>query len=152
MQGSNLEDITLVGLDAEKNTYLTNSDVDLALRVEKLEIQKVETKFRKEELEGQKQDREERKTFANKIFYLLVVFLGISACLVFMSGSGNVNFHLSDSILVTILVTTTADVIGIFLFVVRYLFKSNHICPHCGKVSNIRKFTNTESILNINQS
>ena len=114
----------LIELSEEKRAKLSDDDI---LRNTKL----LELDIRKEELVGQQQDRAERKKFANKIFALLVVFLFVTLGIVVSSGIKNLCFELSDTIMITLLATTAADIIGIFIFVVRYLFKAN-ICPKCG--------------------
>jgi uncharacterized membrane protein len=88
------------------------------------EYKLIDIDIRREVLEGNKQDRKERKAFANKIFILLVAFLAASLLIVAFSAADCIRFHLSDSILITLLTTTSADVIGIFIFVVKYLFKA----------------------------
>lgn len=101
---------------------------------EKINVSQADTlQLRKleEELNSLKQDREERKSFANKIFWLLVAFLSASLIILSLSAIETICFKLSDTILVTLLATTSADIIGIFLFVVRYLFKAN-VCHRCG--------------------
>jgi hypothetical protein len=115
------------------NTSLSYGDIDLGKRVQELELRKIETQLIKEELDGQIQDRKERKDFAYKIFKLLIAFLTGTLLILSASAIDPLPFKLSDKILITLLATTSADVIGIFLFVVRYLFKANRICPYCGK-------------------
>jgi hypothetical protein len=88
---------------------LTREDIELATR--------------NETLEGSRQDRLARKKFTPNLFWLLVVFLSCTLSIVVLSGLRIL--CLSDTVLVTLLTTTTADVIGIFIFVVKYLFKSN---------------------------
>lgn len=110
-----------------------NINLEIDLRLEDLEVKKVETLLRKEELEGQKQDRIERKTFANKIFVFLSIFMSISLVILILVGLDFICFWLSDTVIIALLTTASANVIGIFLFVVRYLFKANQSCPHCGK-------------------
>jgi hypothetical protein len=109
------------------------SIVNVDINEEKIIGLNIDKLFKEEELEGNKQDRLERKSFANKIFILLTCFLFISMIILFLNGLEAIYFHLSDTVLITLLATTTADVISIFLFVVRYLFRANQICPHCGK-------------------
>jgi hypothetical protein len=82
----------------------------------------VELATKREILEGNRLDRLERKRFAQNIFWLLVGFLFLTLSIVALSGLHAL--HLSDTVIVTLLATTTADVVGIFIFVVKYLFKS----------------------------
>jgi hypothetical protein len=46
----------------------------------------------------------------------------IAMVIVFLSGLGVMS--LSDNVLITLLTTTLADVIGVFIFVAKYLFHS----------------------------
>jgi hypothetical protein len=85
------------------------------------ELKRTELKLRQEELESNIQDRKERKKYADKIFWFLLSFMAITLTAVFISIY---KFDkLSDTVLVTLLTTTSANVISIFAIVVRYLFK-----------------------------
>ena len=92
----------------------------------KISTDDIELQFKKEELESYRQDRGERKRFADNIFRLLICFLLITLGIVIASGIDALRFGLSDTILITLLTTTSADIIGIFIFVVKYLFKANN--------------------------
>ncbi|MDR1130499.1 MAG: hypothetical protein LBK96_05915 [Prevotellaceae bacterium] len=86
------------------------------------ELKLTELKLRQEELEGNKQDREERKRYANDIFKFLRLFLFIILLIVVLAGVGLLS--LSDTVLIALLSSTAIEVIGIFAVVVRYLFKN----------------------------
>lgn len=73
-----------------------------------------------EDLEGKKQDREQRKHFAESIFGAVMVYLFLTIVILFACGNGNL--RLSDTVIVALLTTASANVIGILLVVVRYLF------------------------------
>jgi ABC-type Fe3+-siderophore transport system permease subunit len=119
--------INLIPYGKEEKMELSNEDIDREIKI-------VELDLRREFLEGNKQDREERKTFANKIFRMLVGFLVGTLLIVVAAGLKKyTGFELSDPILITLLTTTSADIIGIFIFVVKYIFKAN-ICQHCGGI------------------
>lgn len=45
-----------------------------------------------------------------------------ASLIIFGCGSYHTHFGLSDDVLITLITTTTANVIGIFVFVVKYLF------------------------------
>lgn len=97
------------------------------------------------ELEGLKQDIKARKRYARCIFRLIVWWLVAIFLLLLLQGflSGNkievlwppplnwwkthIGFRLADSVLLALIGGTTANVLGIFVLVVRYLFpgKSN---------------------------
>ena len=118
-------DDTLFPVSSEKNTRLTVSDIELQLK--------------EENLKSQVQDREERKNFAGKIYIMLCVFLAIVGLVLLMHGLNVWGFNLSETVLIALLATSSANVIGVFLFVVRYLFKANNSCPHCGMSHNFEK-------------
>lgn len=83
-----------------------------------------ENKLLIEKLEGQRQGRDQRKEFAMKIFVSVSFYMvGVFLVLV-LSGWKGIKFGMSDSVLITLLGTTTATVIGVFNFVARYLFHS----------------------------
>lgn len=85
---------------------------------------KTENELLAEELESHRQDRDQRKDFAMKIFdFVSLYMLGVFVLLV-LSGIECNRFRLSDSVLLTLLGTTTATIIGVFNFVARYLFHS----------------------------
>jgi len=84
----------------------------------------IERDFKQAKLKSYIQDVGERKNYANKLYKLLVCFL-ISVFLILIScGIKPLCFCLSEKIIITLLATTSANVIGIFLFVVKYLFKA----------------------------
>lgn len=73
-----------------------------------------------EELDGRKQDRIQRKEYANKIYALLCVYLVVVFTLLFFDGFGLTD--LATPVLIAIVTTTTANIIGIFYFVAKYIF------------------------------
>lgn len=91
-------------------------------QVEDLRSMALDNDIKKEALEGQKQDRAQRKEFADMIFRFVEVYLLCVLGLLIMAGVEDVNFDLSDGVLIAILGTTTANVIGVFNFVAKYLF------------------------------
>jgi heme/copper-type cytochrome/quinol oxidase subunit 2 len=69
----------------------------------------------------EEQDKQERKIYAYTIT-VIVCFWLVFVALVFVA-SGNDNLHYSDSVLITLLTTTTANIIGLFVIVANYLFR-----------------------------
>ena len=98
--------------------------VKLSLEDIEREARNVEVDLKREELESHRQDRAERKKFANKIFRMLGFFLFIVLIIVICCAYQCIPFELSDTVIVTLLSTTTINVIGIFLVVVKYLFRA----------------------------
>ena len=83
---------------------------------------RLENQLKDEKLKGVVQDREARKEFADRLFNFLKWFLLIVLLIVLLNGFCFTFFEISDAALVALLTTTTANIIGIFAFVVRYLF------------------------------
>jgi hypothetical protein len=68
------------------------------------------------------QDKEERKTYANLSFTLVSMWL--TMVLVIFIAIGQKRLEYSDTVIVTLLTTTTINVIGIYIIVANYLFPS----------------------------
>jgi hypothetical protein len=91
--------------------------------IEKLRL---ESEKRQHELDSLRQDADLRKQFARRIFWLLIAWLltVLIALIIdgFKIGIADHSFTLPDSVLLALIGSTTANVIGIFLIVVHYLF------------------------------
>jgi hypothetical protein len=76
------------------------------------------------EIENQdlRQNIAERKRYAERSFWLLVVWLAFIGVIVFFQGFRFFGFELANSVIITLIGSTTASVVGIFLIVSRYLF------------------------------
>lgn len=98
-------------------TPISNRDIEQEIKITELGI-------RKEELEGKRQDRLQRKAYADNIFTFLCIYMIIVFVILFKHGCLFNSFELSDSVIVALITTTTANIIGIFVFVVRYLFNT----------------------------
>lgn len=75
-----------------------------------------------EELASAKQDRGERKLYAARIFYLMCVWLALLFAVLALEGWEAGGFHLEQGVLLALIGGTTANVLGIFVLVARYLF------------------------------
>ena len=75
-----------------------------------------------ETLKSLKQDRKERRRYAEQIFTLISTWL--FTVLFIMIINKKAGLMLSDSIIITLITTTTASVLGLFIVVINYLFKS----------------------------
>ena len=73
-------------------------------------------------LEDIKQGIKLRRKFAEKIFIMLSVWLALIMVIIFFSGFEFHSFKLSDGVLITLITTTTANVVAFFLVVTRHLF------------------------------
>ena len=114
----NVEDfLNLISTPARKEVVkLSDADIETEMKLVSLDI-------KKETLESNRQDRRERKNYADKVFKLVLGFLSVSMLVVIASGIKTLCLNLSDSVLIALLTTTCANVVGIFLIVVKYLFR-----------------------------
>lgn len=103
------------GETVEQNTAVTLSDIERQDKV-------LDLKLKKGQLESQEQDRKQRGQFAEKIFWAVVVYLVAALVIVYLIGARV--FHMSDSVSITLLGTTTANVISLLVIVAKYLFHS----------------------------
>lgn len=109
----------------EKDESLTSINKDEGDKIKQKyreEKWKTENEILAEKLKGQQQDRDQRKEFALRIFNFVSLYMFGVFFILFLCGVDCNNFSLSDTVLVTLLGTTTATVIGVFNFVARYLF------------------------------
>ena len=83
-------------------------------------IKHIELEYKREELESRKQDRKQRGHFSIWIFGFMGVYMLSILVVLILSGCGIL--ILNDTVLISLLTTTTADVIGIFIIVAKYLF------------------------------
>ena len=86
--------------------------------------QKLRTeRIRNDQLE---QDLTERKQYAKKIYWLIVCWLFILGFIILLQGFLPEDiFFLSDSVLLALIGGTTANVLGMFFIVLKYLFPQN---------------------------
>ena len=79
-------------------------------------------------IQGLQQDIREREKYASRIFRLVVCWLSSILLIVIAQGvrwpwmSRYIGFDLPESVLIALVTTTTASVVGILLIVTRYLF------------------------------
>ena len=70
-----------------------------------------------------RQDTEERKRYSGKIFWLVTGWLASVLMIVVAEGFGvAIGFKLPNSVLLALVTTTTAGIVGTLTIVVRYLF------------------------------
>lgn len=85
-------------------------------------------------------NRRMRKEYANKLFIGSAVWLSLILLFVLLQGlklrhdiigwNPPIGFELSERVMLAILVTTSLNIIGLFLVVVKWLFHPNHIDTH----------------------
>lgn len=79
-------------------------------------------------IQGLQQDIREREKYASRIFRLVVCWLSAILLIVIAQGvrwpwmSQYIGFDLPESVLIALVTTTTASVVGILLIVTRHLF------------------------------
>ena len=91
------------------------------IRKQELRRLELENAAREGENAGDDQDRQQRKAFADKIFDFVRNYMLFVCVVLFLKGITS-QFYLSDAVIITLLGTTTANVIGILIIVVTYLF------------------------------
>lgn len=80
----------------------------------------LELSLRREELESRIQDRKQRKVFSYVIFGFVCLYMVAVLYVTYQVGKGAL--LLDKGIIITLLGTTTIDIIGLFAIVARYLF------------------------------
>jgi hypothetical protein len=94
-----------------------SDDSDDCTTLEQLDILK-----RREEVRSHVQDREERKEHAHNIFVLTCSWVCAIYLLLLFQGFQYSGFRLSDSVMLAAIGSTTANIVGVFIIVVRYIF------------------------------
>lgn len=77
---------------------------------------------RREHLRSMRQDTDERKSYADRLFKFLVIYMLLVFAVLLLQGFAFLGFHLADAVIITLISTTTANIIAVFVFVVKYLF------------------------------
>ena len=117
-----LDKIPNINTDASVDVDKGYNDVHVELAKEQLREAQLKNEALAEENRGDSQDRDQRKEFAERIFSFVSIYMLFVFLILFFSGTETTNFKLSDNVLITLLGTTTANVIGILIIVVTYLF------------------------------
>ena len=73
------------------------------------------------ELKSKEQDIDMRREYADKTSLFVCIYMCFVFFLIFLSCSPS-TFQMSDTVLITLLGTTTINVIGLFAIVMNYLF------------------------------
>ncbi len=78
----------------------------------------------RQEISDRIQDRNERKKYAYRTFIFLSVFTFLVLTIVFLAGfSTQLNFELDNTVLIALITSSLASIVGIFILVMRYLFR-----------------------------
>lgn len=97
------------------DTSVLSKDESFSDKKRRLELDSMQ-----EDLAGKAQDRAQRKEFADKIFSCVAVYVMLT--LIILLGYGNGSLYFSDGVLIALITTSCANVIGVLLIVVGYLF------------------------------
>jgi hypothetical protein len=99
------------------------SDLSLDEMLKLAEVRKghAEASIIESDVADRVQDRGQRQEYANKIFYLVAIFV-ISVLLIVVNSR---RLGLSDAVIITLVTTSMTTVIGIFVFVAKYLFRTD---------------------------
>lgn len=115
-----LDKITIEGEPPQQADVQTRQEEQALLKAS------LELKLKREKIlnDGLKQDRKERRKYAERIFLLIVGWVFAILFIIIFKGFGDFyNFQLSDKVLMTLIGGTTINVLGIFVIVANYLFK-----------------------------
>jgi hypothetical protein len=107
-------------LDIVSAPPLPNDEADV--RFAKDEQRWYSREKRRVQLEGLMNDVAARKTWGERVFWLLVAWLAADFICVCADGFVWNGFHVSDTIVITLITTTTANVLGLGYVVAKYLF------------------------------
>ncbi len=78
----------------------------------------------RQEISDRIQDRNERKKYAYRTFIFLSVFTSFILLIIIAAGFSEVlNFNLKDTVLIALITSSLASIVGIFILVMRYLFR-----------------------------
>lgn len=106
----------------ESSTFFNDSDINALKGQAELDALTIENKLRSEELANRQQDRLQRKQYALYSLWFLVAYMAIVFFIILAEGFCWWDFYLEYGIMIALITTMTANVIGIFAFVMKYLF------------------------------
>jgi hypothetical protein len=108
VNNSDLDDL----LKKADNSRVNANDIDLNINLTQQEIS------------DRIQDREERKKYASKTFVFLSSFTSAILIIITIAGfSKNTGFVLDNTVLISLITSSLASIVGIFILVMRYLFR-----------------------------
>lgn len=109
-------------INEEKAAGISSNEVSYLRTKEDLRKARIQNDILEEGLNKLKQDRGQRKGLSYALFGFMCVYM--FAVLIIVSCCGLTWMQLSDNVIITLLTTTLADVIGIFGFVAKYLYQN----------------------------
>ncbi|MFY7670578.1 hypothetical protein ACOSP6_05775 [Tenacibaculum sp. MEBiC06402] len=106
-----------------------NSDLDDLIRDSKksgIDANEIDMNIdlTQQEISDRIQDREERKKYAYRTFIFLSSFTSIILLIIIGAGfSEAIKFKLDNTVLISLITSSLASIVGIFILVMRYLFR-----------------------------
>lgn len=97
-------------LGASKTSFIAKREEEI--RIERLE----------EDVRGKKQDREERKRYAELVYDLIYHYFIALFLLLFACGANII--HLDKEVLIALIATLAVEIIGAFIVILKYLYPS----------------------------
>lgn len=85
-----------------------------------------------QDMADRKDARELRKVYARRVFILCCGWVCAIFALLLFCGFGSYKyfrFHLSDAVVLAAIGSTTANIIGVFIIVIRFLFHDHALNP-----------------------
>lgn len=108
MHNSDLDDL----IKGSKKSGVDANEIDLNIDLTQQEIS------------DRIQDREERKKYAYRTFIFLSSFTGFILLIIIGAGfSEKLGFKLDNTVLISLITSSLASIVGIFILVMRYLFR-----------------------------
>ena len=95
---------------------------DRATRLSDEERDQIEGDRLRAQIDDLIQDRQQRKTYATRLFWLVVGWFGVVGLIVGLHGFRFWSFELPVAALATLVGSTTVSLVGLFAVVARYLF------------------------------
>ena len=101
-------------------------DFEKAAEAVEREEEDLEQQAQKENIEDQKLRRKLREKYSPRLFWLLIGWLVVVTTVIFFDAfSIAINCHIfemSDAVLITLITTTTANIVALFYIVAKHLF------------------------------
>ncbi len=114
-------------LSRQKTINLQGSDAtdrELQEKIYLQQMQQIEMRVAIAKAVKLEDDNASRRDFSRQIFAVTVVWMFLVLLVVFHAGKGSL--HFSDTVLITLITTTTANVFGFMYIVVKYLFNEKN--------------------------
>lgn len=116
-----------IGVDGEQDNILPPSVYQVPPKISEHEQRQYERADHHElNIEGRRQQLAAKKKMGTSVFRMVAIWLVVVMGTLWMQGSGcfvtGGTFHLSDTVLITLITTTTANVALFLTIVIKHLF------------------------------